>query len=1098
MCKFAKRRRGGRAALHKAKRWKTHLHKTERRRATLHKSGDEDFFRIAELLEENLNCYLQYPNSIIIMCFALHGILEKNFASTLSQTLPHHIPNFVGRKSETKELFQSLLNYTASAPRIVSITGAPGFGKSSLAVHIGHKLTDYVKVIYVDLYEVSNKDEMIARILNGAKNSISSKFFNTRDLYSWSESLKQQTLVLFDNCDEKYHTDEDFQRTYISGLIRHSKFKFLKVLTTSRNWVMYTERQHTIVLTELSQLHSYELLNSVVSSLNPTVRTEVAELTGGAPLALKVVGALLNAPALTQQMIVEQLKENLISTLSPEELSVSDRINTSIFLSYKYLESDVQQVGRFLSYFTGSFSRTAGIQVASNGSAKKLHTLVKMSLLEYNHETDRYVYHRLIREFFKGVSNPNESTEFKINYLEYYSTAIEEMIEKGLSKAVSAFYIDKHNYRYYFDLIGSTKFNANRATNIIKRVTDTISSFVKTDANLFQKCGFTSSELYEYVESYLAILKQNNRLLINTYSKDWFVKTYSGLILDLLRVERLLNKDVNVQIKHMEGYRGFFDNYHTYIYTQNYLTFFNTLAMHYEAVGNEKMTKSCYAKILQKENFLGECENECSNFEIAKAFHFKGDCDKSIFYSEKSLNSIIKVNVSTMYFEDSMKVAKKLLELEKIYADCQQCDSDIGIIPMMLVAISIRQVLNVSHPPSLVAHGHIIIDLIAYLEANNWKLLSEQIKSHFKHNVKKYAEDEDIMVKQSVQYFFNHNFEMAILFGKKTLNLGNSCLLEQYDKIKLTNVVVAISLVALEKHQESVTFFEDVANMHSAETIGLNFLSCAHLLRAGSLKICFTQLHTMMWEVILSVHTNFYNFVFPIVPTKNLSQQSSYDDFLFTQLQVKFQANYGLIKASVPSGEKAKKEKLLNSTFNRYFSFSYLLFFMTSVCIYFITFCFSPVLFGYYIYCKVRSIKIMAKLIMRFPSFVLLMPMQILTITTFLGFYAIVIFFAQIDVYKVVVHHFKADSVFLMFIIIPTVIWFILNVMLADPVIIGKDLYFSITFNRFLLHEVIDMSLFVYFLIFFCILEPYMYFVPLLCLCTLLNLCFMYITRKSN
>jgi len=60
---------------------------------------------------------------------------------------------FVGRETEIEELTDWIENST-----IVSIVGSPGFGKSTLAIHVGHVITEKggIAVHYADLFEVQD------------------------------------------------------------------------------------------------------------------------------------------------------------------------------------------------------------------------------------------------------------------------------------------------------------------------------------------------------------------------------------------------------------------------------------------------------------------------------------------------------------------------------------------------------------------------------------------------------------------------------------------------------------------------------------------------------------------------------------------------------------------------------------------------------------------------------------------------------------------------------------------------------------------------------------------------------------------------------
>ena len=54
-----------------------------------------------------------------------------------SKTLPYISGTFIGRETELNDVLQ-LLDFGQSDNRVVSIDGPPGFGKSTLAIKVGH------------------------------------------------------------------------------------------------------------------------------------------------------------------------------------------------------------------------------------------------------------------------------------------------------------------------------------------------------------------------------------------------------------------------------------------------------------------------------------------------------------------------------------------------------------------------------------------------------------------------------------------------------------------------------------------------------------------------------------------------------------------------------------------------------------------------------------------------------------------------------------------------------------------------------------------------------------------------------------------------
>ena len=363
----------------------------------------------------------------------INQVISPPVYYTLSRTLPYSTPSFVGRHNEIKDL-RSLLEHTSRAPRIVSITGGPGFGKSTLAIYMGNRLMrNGTDVIYIDIDEVTSMHILAYQILRIRENSLAKGNVTMQDLYQWSSSLEQKTLLILDNCDQQFHKNNDFQKV-IKRILKHSKSTMLKILTTSRQQVGYTDNNyHIYIINELPAYYSCKLLLGITKSLSPVTCKELANITGRVPLALYIIAALLNMPDPPKpEKILMELKENLIGTLSPEELELESRVNASIFLSYQYLDDNVQKVGQYLSFFPGSFKEDAAYKIVQNLTSsniyKCLQVLVRRSLLYYNQETKKYVYHTLIRGFFKASSTYTQGLLFNANYLSYYHRIILDVV----------------------------------------------------------------------------------------------------------------------------------------------------------------------------------------------------------------------------------------------------------------------------------------------------------------------------------------------------------------------------------------------------------------------------------------------------------------------------------------------------------------------------------------------------------------------------------------------------------------------------------------------------------------------------------------------
>ncbi len=366
---------------------------------------------------------------------------------TTSKTLPFISENFVGREDEMQELL-ARVNFEFTEIRIVSILGSPGFGKSTLAIQLGHRLIDQgVNVHYVNFDEFMGKDVeffLAEKILKSS--DITAKKATFDRLLQWVRDRSGDTLLILDNCDTVFHSifsNNEFV-VAVGKLIQTSKS--IKVVTTSRKMIFHIGYDSWYKVYQLSPKAAITLLDKKLPKLTVSLeeKEEIASLTGNVPLALHIVGSLLtleNPPS--PETVINELKLNPIDFLSPKDFPIQLRIDASISLSYQYLDDNLKEVALFSSLFPGSFSKHAPIEISTELQNNKLSNMTKMSLtqnelkalvdrslLEYNERRGRYQYHRLIKDFLIGktldllnkqeskiVSLKTFSNEFKSYFL---------------------------------------------------------------------------------------------------------------------------------------------------------------------------------------------------------------------------------------------------------------------------------------------------------------------------------------------------------------------------------------------------------------------------------------------------------------------------------------------------------------------------------------------------------------------------------------------------------------------------------------------------------------------------------------------------------
>ena len=377
-----------------------------------------------------------------------------------------------------------LLDFSSDTDvRIVNIVGSPGFGKSTLAVHVGDQMVKQgVEVHYVNMGEyqggqnIDIQIELAEKILRAA--DYSSDRYTFEDLIKWLRKLFWNSLIIIDDCDNLVHNNRTTFFHALEKIVEQTPR--IKVLITSREVTIHLEYVRRYRIYELSKRASCELFEQILpvgTNLTTTEIEEIAKLTGNAPLALQIVGALLSSPnPPSPSYIIGELNSRPITLLSHEDLQHEHKLNVSISLSYRYLSPEMQMISQYLAKFPGSFNLEAANTIVICGQVcsknisqnespvtKTLRSLTSRSLIEFNLiKKQRFTFHRLIMEFLREmqVSHSNKA-EFNSNFQRYYSSLLKRTIkefEVDYEVGLHSLKIDRHNYqqilndRLYLDI----------------------------------------------------------------------------------------------------------------------------------------------------------------------------------------------------------------------------------------------------------------------------------------------------------------------------------------------------------------------------------------------------------------------------------------------------------------------------------------------------------------------------------------------------------------------------------------------------------------------------------------------------------------------
>ncbi|MEV4558242.1 helix-turn-helix domain-containing protein [Kitasatospora sp. NPDC049285] len=324
--------------------------------------------------------------------------------------LPRGVRDFVGRRAELTALrelaHRSAADEGSAAPPVAVVFGAPGSGKTSLAVRLAEQLAPELAdgAFLLDLQGLDaqplSPQEAVLRLLAawGA---------GDQDLVQLSP---EERLARYQAAAGKVHgvlvLDNAGHESQVRPLLpREGR---LLVVVTSRHTMAGLEGVRRVELPALDPQESGSLLRAVVGAARvdaePDAARTIAELCGQLPLAVRVAA---NWAATRTNWSLQRLATRLTDEdRRLDSLSAGDlRVNSAFSLSYSRLAPAAARMFRLLSLIPGpdfSIPLAAVLaQVSPFDAEDLLEELLEAGLL-MTHREDRYRLHDLLRLYARA------------------------------------------------------------------------------------------------------------------------------------------------------------------------------------------------------------------------------------------------------------------------------------------------------------------------------------------------------------------------------------------------------------------------------------------------------------------------------------------------------------------------------------------------------------------------------------------------------------------------------------------------------------------------------------------------------------------------
>ena len=375
------------------------------------------------------------------------------------------VPHFTGRQRECDEITGHV---TSESTRIVSIWGSPGFGKTSVATAVGHRLhSQALPVYFLSLRGVQSKTDLTSKLLSlfrrPAANDQPSQHISLDDkLFQVFNEISHRFVLILDNADEVFESGvpkvkDDFIN-FLDDILRQTE-KMTFVITTRESFEfmnVHFQGHQAVRIRPLDESSSQSLVNELLPSATPSDWIQITQICGHVPLAMKLLCSSISEDEVKPSQVLDDFirsleTNNIVEMLDNQDYPSNLRLKLLFDSSFERLSAQEKEALVSLTVLPESFDPTvaaAVLGISQISVAKKiLHSLRRKSLLDYSAKPGSFAMHKLL-ESFAGERGEHEMKESVLNsksrlcafYVSRFENLNEQFLTGNSMKAFVDFY----------------------------------------------------------------------------------------------------------------------------------------------------------------------------------------------------------------------------------------------------------------------------------------------------------------------------------------------------------------------------------------------------------------------------------------------------------------------------------------------------------------------------------------------------------------------------------------------------------------------------------------------------------------------------------
>ena len=385
-------------------------------------------------------------------------------SSLLGPFLPSVVPNFTGRQSECEEIIGHV---SSEFIRLVSIWGTPGFGKTSVAIAVGHALQSQGKPVYwVSLRGVRCKADLASKFVSLLRHLTTIKQPSGRGLsideevWQLFSSVSSPSVFILDNFDDLLESGSPNAKEEVMQLLEEilRRNQMVTFVVTTRESLEYMDLHFQghkgLRIRPLDKASA----NTLVSELLPNASTadcaQIAQICGQVPLAMKLMCSLISGNSaqphqIIDDVIISSTENRIIEMLNNPDYPTRHRIQFLFDSSFKKLTMQEKDAIISLSILPESFNTEVAAAVLSDTGSmearKILGSLRRKSLIDSSSKPGTFTMHRLLQSFAreKGEREMRDTLlNSKSRLKAFYVFLLEKLNEQFLTGNSMAAYIE--------------------------------------------------------------------------------------------------------------------------------------------------------------------------------------------------------------------------------------------------------------------------------------------------------------------------------------------------------------------------------------------------------------------------------------------------------------------------------------------------------------------------------------------------------------------------------------------------------------------------------------------------------------------------------